>query len=153
MLYLLGFLAIISIIILKEKTNYSIINFHNSFSYVLDKNKPEDLEIIKKLIKHELKGRVRRDSYKVEANRQDIKFLMYKDQYMTGKLFEMASLSQSNKLRISSDMVIAPSTREHGLNGGKAADQLRDYVMKEYGIDLATMEDVVIETESLKIDL
>jgi len=38
MLYLLGFLAIISITILKEKTNYSIINCHNSFSYVLDKN-------------------------------------------------------------------------------------------------------------------
>lgn len=118
-------------------------NFYNSFSYKLDENNPEDLVIIKKLIKHQLSARVYSGSYSTKANSDDLRYIMFKDHYDCGKMFEMASNSQSNTLRIASDMIIQPQSRSHGLNAGKSADSLRQMVINKYKIDLETLTDVV----------
>jgi hypothetical protein len=136
MFYIIITISIIYVIYLSSNSVTSKNDFHHSFDYILDKNKPEDLEIIRKLITHEIKGRVKRDTNSARSNLQDIKFLMYKDQYLMGKLFELASKSNSNSLQINSEITIAPQSRSHGLSSGKSANQLRQHVLLEYGVDL-----------------
>lgn len=72
----------------------------------------------------------------------ETQYTMMKHQYLFGKMFEAASLTPENKLKMSNGDTISPHSREHGLAAGKSADKLRSFVIKEYGIDLETMEDL-----------
>ena len=89
-----------------------------------------------------------RNGYRVDEN--EARYTMFKHQYRFGKMFEQASLTPENELKLQNGDRIAPHSREHGLQAGKNADQLRLMVIEKYGIDLETMEDldIVPPTES-----
>ena len=98
-------------------------------------------EHIRDLIKGKVKPRVAHNQNYSKTHDMEIAYSMYRYQYQMGKMFELASQSPSNKLNVSSGVVIAPHSREHGLSSGKNAELLRLRVMEEYGIDLDTLED------------
>lgn len=98
-------------------------------------------EHIRDLIKGKVKPRVAHNGNYSKAHDMEIAYSMYRYQYQMGKMFELASQSPNNKLNVSSGVVIAPHSREHGLNSGKNAELLRLRVMEQYGIDLETLED------------
>lgn len=98
-------------------------------------------EHIRDLIKGKVKPRVANGYSHSKTHDQEISYSMYRYQYQMGKMFELASKSPNNQLNVSSGVVIAPHSREHGLNSGKSAELLRLRVMEEFGIDLETLED------------
>lgn len=59
-------------------------------------------------------------------------------------MFEVAAKSPSGELPLSNGDKIAPHSRENGLSAGSGADSLRINILTEYGIDIATMEDLEV---------
>lgn len=99
-------------------------------------------ERIRDLILGKAKGTVRSTRSGFAADENEIRYTMMKHQYLFGKMFESASLTPENRLKMRNGDTIAPHSREHGLAAGQSADKLRAFVIKEYGIDLETMEDL-----------
>lgn len=101
-------------------------------------------EHLRELILGKRKRAIINTRYGFTTNDHETRAIMYKDHYRFGKLFEMASKSPDNTLKLSNGDSISPHSREHGLESGRSADRLRINVLKEYGIDIATMEDLEV---------
>lgn len=72
----------------------------------------------------------------------EIRYTMLRHQYYFGNLFGQASQTPNNTLQLSPMESITPHSREHGIEAGRSAEYLRQRVISEYGIDLATMTDL-----------
>jgi hypothetical protein len=77
-----------------------------------------------------------------KADEKEVIYTIWKHQYRVGKLFEAASRSPDGKLDLGGSHVISPDSREQGLESGRFADKLRAMVILQYGVDIATLEDL-----------
>jgi hypothetical protein len=104
---------------------------------------PEDSrQRIKNLILGKAKAKVYTTNSGFRVDDEEILYTMWRHQYMFGKMFEAASKSPEGELKLVNGDKIAPHSRKHGLDSGRSADKLRAMVILQYGIDLATLEDL-----------
>jgi hypothetical protein len=96
-------------------------------------------------------GKAKRTVYTTQTgyttNKAENRVIGLQHHYKFGKMFELAAKAPSGELPLSNGDKIAPHSKAHGLAAGRNADKLRINILKEYGIDIATMEDLEVGGE------
>jgi hypothetical protein len=110
-------------------------------------DEPRTREQLRDFILGKTKRSVYYDGGRIFTNHAENQVIGLQDRYRFGKMFELAAKSESGELPLSNGDRIAPHSRAHGLSAGKGADQLRINILQEYGIDIATMEDLEVGDE------
>jgi hypothetical protein len=112
----------------------------------LNKTLTSSQEASRQRIKNLILGKEEIKVYKTElgfrADEKEVIYTMWRHQYKIGKMFEAASRSPNRKLELGDKYIISPDSREHGLESGRLADKLRAMVILQYGVDIATLEDL-----------
>lgn len=123
-------------------------NFLNTKPRLPKEDEEPNRDRIRDLILGKAKAQIFYSGTSISVHRKEANYLGLQHRYKFGKLFELAAQQPEGRLPLNNGDQIAPHSREHGLESGKAADQLRAMVIREYGIDLENMEDLEIDPAS-----